>query len=142
MKKIIVLVIGMVIFCSGYAQNKITGVSTYDAQDDSICITVTELNYFISHARLVCSKVDTFDDGSMVKTIEIESRDTSFRFTYAYLESNTFYLGDINKRTLKCNLAVVDKGEFYEVYELNAVGRRYFERMINNTPLAYKCPYE
>ena len=141
MKKIIVpVIISMVIFFSGYSQNKITGTSTYFPKDDSICISEAEINYFIANCRLECYKIQYLDDGFLIKRIRIQARDTNSRFLYAYVESNTFY--DMNEKNLTCNLVLLDNGEFYEVYELNFVGRKYFERIINETPLIDKCPCE
>ena len=131
MKKIIVLVIGMVIFLSGYAQ-KITGVSTYFPKGDSIDVSVTELNSFIKNARLVRSEIETYDDKSMIKRVTYKAK-KNLRFLYVCIESTTFY--DTTQKALMCNLALLDNGELYEAYELDTIGRKYFEPILNNSPL-------
>lgn len=148
MKRTLTMLVCVLIFSCGYSQNKITGISTYTPLDDSITVSVTELNYLIANSSHVCTKIDTLDDGSMVKTVEIRSRDTIFRFISAYLESEPFFPND-NKmsiedipRTLKCSIVLVDNGELYETYELNAIGRKYFERILNKTSLVCIDPNE
>jgi len=128
MKKLVFAVLSVCIFFCGYSQNKITGVSTYAPYDDSISVSITELNYLISHSRIVCCKIDTLDDGGMVKTVEIEAKDTSFRLMGAYLESNIFFQDDVKvilevkPIRLRCSFAVIDNGGlFYESYELNTL---------------------
>jgi len=149
------------IFTSVYAQKQIKGVSTkfineeelrgestYFPQEDTITLTVTELNYLISRSRIVCSKIDTLDDGGMIKTVEIEASDTNFRFIGAYIESNVFFPQDIKfsvetKSTrLVCEFALVDNGELYESYELDSLGKKYFERLLNKTALVCIDPYK
>jgi hypothetical protein len=141
MKRILTMLVYVFIFSCGYPQNKITGISTYIPMDDSITVSVTELNYLIARSSHMCTKIDTLDDGSMIKTVEIKSRDTIFRFIGAYLESEPYFPNDNqtsiddNPRKLKCDVALVDNGELYETYQLNAIGRRYFERILNKTLL-------
>jgi hypothetical protein len=109
--------------------------------DDSISVSVTELNFLILRSSHVCTKIDTLDDGAMIKTVEIRSRDTIFRFIGAYLESEPYFPNDSQTsiddkpRKLKCDIALVDNGELYETYQLNAIGKKYFERILNKTSL-------
>ena len=148
MKKLVCITIAMFILFYGYSQNKITGTSSYFPEDDSISISVTELNYLIARSMQVCTKIDTLDDGAMIKTVEIQSRDTIFRFIGAYLESEPFFSHDIRSsmeskpRKLKCSIALVGNGELYETYQLNATGRKYFERILNKTSLVCIDPYQ
>ena len=132
MKKLVTMVIGMVIFFSGYSQNKITGTSTYFPKDDSIAVSVTELNSFIKNARLVRSEIETYDDKSMIKRVTYKAK-RNLRFLYVCIESTTFY--DTTQKALRCNLALLDNGELYEAYELDTIGRKYFEPILNSAPL-------
>jgi len=140
MKKIIVLICGLLIFTCASAQNKIKAVSTYFPKYDSISLTKTDLDYLLKKSYIVCSKIDTLDDGAMVKILEIECRDTTFRFLGAYMESAIFYqnsdvsISDDGKFTgLKCEFVVVDNGQLYEAYELDTLGKKYFENLLNKT---------
>jgi len=148
MKKIIAMILSVFIFSCACAQNKITGVSTYIPMDDSITVSVTELNYLIAGSIQVCTKIDTLDDGYIIKTVEIKSRDTIFRLIGAYLESEPFFPNDsktsmeVKQRNLKCSIALVDNGELYETYALNTIGRMYFERILNKTLLVCIDLYE
>ena len=148
MKRILTMLVCVFIFSCGYPQNKITGISTYIPMDDSITVSVTELNYLIARSSHMCTKIDTLDDGSMIKTVEIKSRDTIFRFIGAYLESEPYFPNDSQTsiddkpRKLKCDVALVDNGELYETYQLNAIGRKYFERILNKTLLVCIDPNE
>lgn len=148
MKTIIILICGLFICVGAHAQKQIKGISTYSPQGDSISVSLTELNYLISRSYIVCSKIDTLDDGAMIKTVEIQSHDTTFRFIGAYLESNIFYSKNlklsVEEKPLKlfCDFALVDNGELYESYELDSLGKKCFERMLNKTPLVCIDPYE
>jgi len=139
MKKIIILICGLFIFTGAYAQIK--GISTYFPMDDSINLSENEMTQLINSSYVVCSKIDSLDDGSVVKTVEIQCSDTSFRFAGAYIESRIFLLGDLkssmgrmNPMWLVCNFALVNNGKFYESYELDQHGMKHFENLLNNTP--------
>ncbi|MFZ2150462.1 MAG: hypothetical protein WAZ12_05470 [Candidatus Absconditicoccaceae bacterium] len=147
MKKFIIIICSLFIFTGVYSQNEIKGTSTY-SPGDSITCSVTELNYLISRSYVVCSKIDTLDDGAMIKTVELQTNDTIFRFISAYLESNVFFPEDIKLSTeqepmkLICTFALVDNGKLYESYELDLLGKKYFERILNKTSLVCINPYE
>ena len=141
MKRIMLLVVSMIIVSCAMAQSKIIGVSNYVPRDDSIIVSITELNYLISHSHIVCSKIDTLEDGSMIKTVEIETNDSGFRLIGAYVESEAFFPKDCVHTVencqwiLKCEYALVDDGELYESYMLDSIGRKYFQKLLNMTPL-------
>lgn len=138
----------LILFTSANAQKRIKGISTYFQEGDTISLSPSELNYLISRSYVVCSKIDTLDDGAMVKTIEIVCRDKTFHFVSAYVESDLFFSNDLlftvekKSKKLKCAFALVDNGELYESYELDSIGRQYFEKIINNTPLVCRDTYE
>jgi hypothetical protein len=141
MKKFIILICGLFIFTGAYAQKDIKGISTYFPMDDSITLNEDDLTSLINSSYVVCSKIDSLDDGSVVKTVEIQCADTNFRFAGAYIESRIFLLGDLklsigrmDPMWLVCNFALVDNGKFYEAYELDQHGMKHFEDLLNNTP--------
>lgn len=144
MKKLIaILVCGLFIFSSAYAQ-KIKGKSAYFPHIDSIYIDQSEINYLINHCRIICSKIDTLSDGGLIKTVELVSTDTTFRFVGAYMESNIIYPQEFRsyvlegkKVYLRCAFVVIDNGELYQTFELDIVGRKKFERILNLSKL--KC---
>lgn len=149
MKKTFFLILGLLIlFSDANAQKRIKGISTYFQEGDTISLSSSELNYLISRSDIVCAKIDTLDDGSMIKTIEIECRDKTFHFVSAYMESDLFFSSDLllnieqKAKKLKCAFVLVDNGELYESYELDSIGRGYFEKIINNTPLVCHDNYE
>ncbi len=141
MKKIIIIICSLFIFAGVYSQDKIKGISTYSPQDDSITLSTDDLIRLINSSYIICSKIDSLDDGYMVKTVEIQCSDTNFRFIGAYIESRVFSLGDFKLSMgrmapmwLVCNFALVDNGKLYESYELDQHGMKHFEGLLNNTP--------
>jgi hypothetical protein len=157
MKKVVILLFGLLIFTGAYAQNKIKAASTYSSED-TISVLISELNDLIYNSMLVCCKVDTLDDGAMIKTIEFVSKDTRFKFIGGYIESNTYFPNTTKKNSLHffiklfskhhkkeqltCDFALIDSGILYESYELDPQGRWHFEYMLNNTKLYCPDPYE
>lgn len=149
MKKIIILICGLLVFTCACAQNKISGISTYFSQYDSISLTKSELNYLLKSSYVVCSKIDTLDDGGLIKTVEIACKDTTFRFVGAYIESEIFFINQCvadclekNLVRLKCELVVIDNGQLYESYELDTSGKLYFEKLLNKVPLLCVATYQ
>lgn len=148
-KKIIIIICTLFIFTGVYSQKQIKGISTYFPMDDSITLNEDDLTNLINSSYVVCSKIDSLDDGSVVKTVEIQCADTNFRFAGAYIESSVFSLGDLkssigrmNPMWLVCNFALVDNGELYESYELDSLGKKCFERILNKSSLVCIDPYE
>lgn len=148
-KILIIILIEMTLLCGIYAQKpfkglKIKGVSTYFPGMDSIEVSRNDLSYLLKHSIVVCSKVDTLDDGAMMKTVEIACSDTTFKFVGAYMESNLVqpselrsYVMEGKRMTLKCAFVVIDQGVLYETYELDDFGKKSFESLLNRAPL--KC---
>lgn len=134
------MLLGLFIFSSVYSQKEIKGTSTYFPQDSSVNINVTELNYLIHRSHIICSKIDTLDDGAMIKTIEIKAVDNTFRIVGAYIESSTFFPSSV--KNLKCSFVVLDFGEIYESYSLDSLGLKYFETLLNRMPLVCVDSYE
>lgn len=121
-------------------QRLIMGISFDSLEKDTIILTGKDLKYLISKSYVICSKIDTLDDGRMIKTVEIESKDTTFRFVGAYIESNVFskedtkFIMEVKPMRLICRFALIDDREFYKSYELDKLGMRYFEKLLNNAP--------
>ena len=157
MKKVVMFLFGLLIFTGAYAQNKIRATSTYFSED-TISVSISELNDLIYKSTLVCCKVDTLDDGAMMKTIEFVSKDTRSKFIGGYIESNTYFPNTTKKDSsdffiksfskhhkkeqLTCDFALIDSGILYESYELDSLGRWYFEHILNNTKLYCPDRYE
>jgi hypothetical protein len=144
MKKLIVLICGLLIFTSAYAQNKIVGIPMYSPEEDSTIFDGIEIIHLLESSYLVKAKIDSLEDGSVIKTVEIQCADTNFHFVGAYIESNSFFMKDIKLSmgnmkpiNLVCSFALVDHGELYESYTLDQFGMVYFDMILNNTPFSY-----
>lgn len=129
MKKIILIICGLLLFASASAQK---GFSTcFSKTNHPIEITKGDLKYLLENSIVICSKVDTLDNKGMIKTVEIVCRDTTFKIVGAYLESNIFFPG--NNVKLKCDFVVID--EIFTTFELDYFGRKQFEALLNKAPL-------
>lgn len=120
MKNFILLVCGLLLFASASAQ-KIKETS----------VTKNDLDYLLKNSIVICAKVDTLDNKGMIKTVEIICRDTTFNFIGAYMESNVFFPD--NNMKLKCDFVVIDG--FFITLELDSLGRKWFEPLLNKVLL-------
>lgn len=146
MKKLILILICGLFICSGASAQKIKGVNSFFPTLDSIEITREDINYLLKNSIVICAKADTLDDEAIVKTVEIVCRDTAFKFVGAYMESSPVSPSDFrnykveeNKKVmhLDCAFVLVDNGKLYETFELDSLGRKQFEGLLNRAPL--KC---
>lgn len=142
MKRKITVIIILLWCFSLSGQTKFKGVSTFFPGIDSVEVSKADISYLLKHAQLICSKVDTLDDGAMMKTVEIACQDTTFKFIGAYMESNLVQRNELmsyamegKKIKLQCFYVVIDQGELYEEYQLDSLGRKQFEAMLNKAPL-------
>jgi hypothetical protein len=143
MRKFIIIVLGFFVFTCAHAQNKIKGIPRSPA--DTLNFSEAELINFVNSAYLVCAKIDPFDQVHVLKTLEIQSADANLKFASAYIESKTFFLGDIKLKMggmmpviLISECVVINRNGTLVEYELNQEGRRLFDERLSNSPFDYQ----